>query len=926
MTIRKPLTSSQKFSPSPQGPKSPSKSSNAFLLSPDKLLPAIPTSGDGSPSAQSLGTEERPAVKEHTWVEVPGSNEQANKESPSHARIENSGQSSSQTRAGTPQPSLQLGQGVMITPRTSSESLRNRPSTTPLAIAIVPSNEGSPVPKSSGRSLNNPIYQTNRSQQVLANSEKEARSNAEANSYSGNANSDNGLNASLSCQYHHFVEPWNYPACAPEPFSENVASVPSGTGIEASSNERMELQDGTRVLRDQYGGTRENGNDTMEGAPNVDKKTRDSLGPTLSRPTTHATATQDVPAPNLPPHPRQQPHDAMSQSPQITRPLTDATTAKDLARTTPSANASPGESSETRRASETYQIRLINWYDASSTTNPRRSPVMVQNANGPCPLLALVNALVLSTPSSLTTPLVETLRVREQVSLGLLLDAVIDELMSQRRGGAAQTLPDVSELYAFLLTLHTGMNINPCFVLQEEEVVNLIDAPIDDPTNMRCIRRLGGFEETRETKLYSTFGVPLIHGWIPPIAHPAFESLKRAARTYEDAQNILFREEELEQKLKNQGLSPEDQVMLEDIGSIKHFLCSTATQLTGYGLDTITEALAPGTIAILFRNDHFSTLYRHPRSGQLLNLVTDMGYAGHDEVVWESLVDVSGEGCEFFAGDFQPVSHVTSDAQQSNCRAMEVDDAGWETVCKKSQKSSRTNQTGTKNPVQSSSGAPPLEKLHLDALSPTTEQEDHDLALAMQLQEEEEERERREAAARRREDELSQAYLDNADAQGRRTFPGFARGAQRRPNVPPRGGSGPNTRSTPSGRRVHSTQSFSEDLPPPSYEQAAQGPAYHPPVNHPAHPHAASPSPGENTPRAPTGRARQGSSAYIEQAVAYGGSSSIQVSSRRKPGKGRNPAGTGQLDGAPGVVRGRSDMAGSAITDDDRKEKDCVVM
>jgi hypothetical protein len=53
-----------------------------------------------------------------------------------------------------------------------------------------------------------------------------------------------------------------------------------------------------------------------------------------------------------------------------------------------------------RQRSETYQIKQINWHDASSTINPRRSPILIQNANGPCPLLALVNALIISTPAT----------------------------------------------------------------------------------------------------------------------------------------------------------------------------------------------------------------------------------------------------------------------------------------------------------------------------------------------------------------------------------------------------------------------------------------------------------------------------------------------------------------------------------------------
>ena len=575
------------------------------------------------------------------------------------------------------------------------------------------------------------------------------------------------------------------------------------------------------------------------------------------------------------------------------------------------ASASQGRSD---KASETYQIRLINWFDASSPTNPHRSPIMVQNANGPCPLLALVNALVLSTPSTLATPLVETLRVREQVSLGLLLDAVIDELMSGRRGDATQNLPDVSDLYAFLVNLHTGMNVNPRFV-PIEEAINLMDAPIDAPSRAHDFRKPGGFEVTREMKLYSTFAIPLIHGWIPPASHPAFASLKRVAQTYEDAQNIMFREEELEDKLKIQGLSQEEQVTLEDIASIKYFLSSTATQLTGYGLDTVTETLAPGSLAILFRNDHFSTLYRHPRSGQLLTLVTDMGYAGHDEVVWESLVDVSGEGSEFYSGDFRPVGNIPQEPQRTNGETNIADEDGWETV---PSRSSRPLQNNISN---SGSQLPQLDTLNIDndqtPLSVNVEQEDHDLALAMQLQEEEEDRERREAAARRREDELSQAYLNNADASGRRTFPGFGRGATGGgPSVPPRGGSA--TYQAPAGRPpIRRKNSSSEDAPPPSYEQAAKGPAYHPPANDPAY----SPVPSGSVPR-PLPQRPRGSSAYSEHTAVYGGS----PSTHGPPNRGRSSRGHGlnSVD-SPTIGRKRTSEMPSG-PDDERKEKDCVVM
>ena len=489
-----------------------------------------------------------------------------------------------------------------------------------------------------------------------------------------------------------------------------------------------------------------------------------------------------------------------------------------------------------QQRNQIYQVRLVNWYDATAAVNPRTSPIMVQNANGPCPLLALVNALVLSTPINLETALVETLRVRETVSLGLLLDAVIDELMSGRRGNAAQALPDVSDLYAFLINLHTGMNVNPRFVEPTSAPNHLMDEPIgQSPDGPQEPRKVGGFEDTPHMRLYSTFAVSLIHGWLPRKNHPVCAVLDRTAKTYEDAQSLLFAEEELESKLQNQGLTEDEQKLLEDIGSVKYFLTSSPTQLTDYGLDTIIETLESGTMSILFRNDHFSTLYKEPRSRRIFTLVTDLGYAGHDEVVWESLVDINGEGSEFFSGDFRPVgNNVKSSGRRSTGAGATGDNAGWTTVSRSGGHGRSRNSlpAGTQNDGAAVSTAFSTAFSNLSVEEPhnmgTSEQQDHDLALAMMLQEEEEDRERQESAARRRqEDDLTSKYLDSYSHSGGPRNP--------RPQVPARRGGG--ARRAPPVRR---TSDSNGEAPPPTYEQAAKGPAYHPPISTPQHTSATS--------------------------------------------------------------------------------------
>ena len=373
-----------------------------------------------------------------------------------------------------------------------------------------------------------------------------------------------------------------------------------------------------------------------------------------------------------------------------------------------------------QQRNEVYQIRHIRWFDENHRKNPRKSPILVQNANGPCPLLALVNALTLTTPPDFSTALVETLKTREQVSLGLLLDAVFDELTSGRRGATARLLPDVADLYSFLVTLHTGMNVNPRFVQPRFNEALSNFAGLDHDQSIEGIGHLGGFEETREMRLYSSFAIPLVHGWLPMTDSSPYQAFERIAQTYEETQNVQFREEELEQKMQEGSLTAEEQAFFLDLTTIKDFMNSWPTQLTDHGLRLIKQTLKPGQVSILFRNDHFSTLYKEPKSGQLMTLVTDAGYATHDEIIWENLVDINGMSSELFSGDFKSVSHNAAAQEQA-----------WNS-------SQARNQRESSAPTSNQSQPEGL----ADHPRNDQEQEDRDLALAMQLQEEEEQRDR----------------------------------------------------------------------------------------------------------------------------------------------------------------------------------------
>ncbi|KAK1716841.1 uncharacterized protein BDZ83DRAFT_37479 [Colletotrichum acutatum] len=572
---------------------------------------------------------------------------------------------------------------------------------------------------------------------------------------------------------------------------------------------------------------------------------------------------------------------------------------------------------------ETYQIKNVRWHDHSTDKNPRVSPILVQNANGPCPLLALVNALTLTTPSSLSeTALIEVLRSREQISLGYLLDAVVDELMRRTQ----EALPDVSQLYTFLKGLHTGMNVNPRFVPTPEIIKAFKRTSL---THLHPTERddliPGTFEDTREMALYAAFAIPLIHGWLPTKNDPAYPAFERQAASFEDVQTLLFRDEELQEKLGE--LTEEEERIYSDIQSIKAFLETSATQLTPSGLEVITKAMKPGSFAILFRNDHFSTLYRHPATQQLLVLVTDAGYATHDEIVWESLADVNGERTEYYSGDFRIVGgeqpqgnsmgQPTSRNNAQNLPRIDTSSAnegGWTTVPGRGNKHLEAPAQGDEMP-----------------LSPNHEQEDRDLALALQLQEEEEQRHRAEQSARRRESQLSEQYIEQqarlqqgpttrraADRQAARTGTSArsnsngnstaSRGSRRNSStnvsgaaVPPTSGRQPGQPpqmvrplvppTVPARRQgVNRPADEGMDDAPPTYEQAQAAAKYEPPPGHPHH-HASSPV------------NRQGN----------GGAGPSFPLSPSRPGMG---GGRGRVLGPGGVVG--SSQGG--------RERDCIVM
>lgn len=409
---------------------------------------------------------------------------------------------------------------------------------------------------------------------------------------------------------------------------------------------------------------------------------------------------------------------------------------------------------------EKYQIKKITWHDHSSSFNPRVSPILTQNNNGPCPLLALVNAMILSTPSDGTNEVGQYLAHKTEVSLDDLLQAIINEHLSEencrKRAVAGQEeYPDIGELHEFLKRLHTGMNVNPRFI--PPDVARSPDSMRNSMSHVHPSQRSeesipGGFEQTKELDLYASFGIRLIHGWLPEPSSPAYQAFRNQAQTHEDAQLLLLRQDELESKLSNStigGLSEEEAKLLQDISLMHDFLRANPTQLSPFGLEAIRTSLRNGEFAILFRNSHFLVLYKHPETEMLFALVTDEGYRETGEVVWESLGDCDGRSMEIFSGNFEIISgadHASRTGGGSNSTALNLTPSG----------AARRPELDTIPSDWTGEGEEERRR---------REREDADMAFAMQVQDEFNEESEAQEARRRREQELSERFIESSRTQ-----------------------------------------------------------------------------------------------------------------------------------------------------------------
>jgi len=300
-----------------------------------------------------------------------------------------------------------------------------------------------------------------------------------------------------------------------------------------------------------------------------------------------------------------------------------------------------------------YRLKCIKFFN-------RQVPILCQNENGPCPLIAIANVLLLRGHITIHPDYAS-------ITLEDLIQLIANRLLSSNEQyDDIQRQQQINEVIDILPKLQYGLDVNLKF------------------------DKVDSFEFTQELSVFDAFDIALLHGWLPDIEHPdthtavsklSYNTLCETVIEYQtkieikEKENEKERETEAETKRVSEGktvdgnddekererekqdLSPEKKREGKILSS---FLSDTASQLTYTGLVALHQMIKDNQLAVFFRNNHFCTLFRHQQ--KLFLLVSDLGYAEERKVVWEGLDVIDGD-TEYFDANFSSASLSLSSSQ-----------------------------------------------------------------------------------------------------------------------------------------------------------------------------------------------------------------------------------------------------------------------
>lgn len=255
------------------------------------------------------------------------------------------------------------------------------------------------------------------------------------------------------------------------------------------------------------------------------------------------------------------------------------------------------------------RIHHVKWTNSPLSGGPR-VPVVTQNENGPCPLLAIVNILLLrgqvkdsiSLDKTSPTPQMHLDANSEVVSSQYLLDRLFDCVLRLRpknlaQGEEAHYERNLNDALGELQRLMTGIDVNVKF--------NSCDS----------------FESTPDVLIFDLLDIPLYHGWVvdPKEEQTAHVLGEKSYNTLVEFIINARHSETVNEDSELNAVHGAFRVVVRAEENFVHraaeiadaFINEHATQLTHYGIVALKQKMKEQELAVFFRNNHFSTLHKH---------------------------------------------------------------------------------------------------------------------------------------------------------------------------------------------------------------------------------------------------------------------------------------------------------------------------
>jgi hypothetical protein len=282
-------------------------------------------------------------------------------------------------------------------------------------------------------------------------------------------------------------------------------------------------------------------------------------------------------------------------------------------------------------------------------------PIILQNDNGPCPLLAICNALLLKGAIKVD---LSTAYVSADELVSLINNYILERLDKTKGLG----------LYSEVMKANFERNANDAI-----DMLGKLKRGLD--VNLKFSGVLD-FEFTAELVIFDSVDLTLLHGWLPdpsvssdgkalPVMKKlgllSYNQLVDWIVTVQDTPSLPLDNLDIDDAVKKKK---EAAIREQEKDILLEFLTTHGgVQVTKYGLDEIRNTLAqqhPHNLSadrsggivlgegphVMFSNNHFYTLLY--KEGNLYVLLTDMGFL-YEAVVWERLDKIGGDNVFCFS-------------------------------------------------------------------------------------------------------------------------------------------------------------------------------------------------------------------------------------------------------------------------------------